>query len=177
MFTLQDLEPDASSGEHAGSLDTILKPVLRSKGFCWVDGDPLQMHEWAHAGRTLSVLPKDWWWSVLKEDQLKFQVSYPGAKRQYDRIKEEKWDEKWGDRRQELVFIGGPSMAEEDITQLLDTCLLNDDELAAFCERTETLVPPDTYFGIEGLLRRMGEDPATYKSRGQAGTAVAETTE
>ena len=92
-----------------------LKPVLRSKGFCWVDSEPFragafrcasrninpllsndfrvcEVNEWSHAGRSLSVLPKagwqllslrraialqiqDWWWSVLKPDQLHFQVS------------------------------------------------------------------------------------------------------
>ena len=100
--------------------------------FCWVDSDPLKMHEWAQAGRTLSVLPKDWWWSALKEDQLKFQVSYPGAKREHDRIRNEKWDEECGDKRQELVFIGGPQMSEDEITLLLDECLVSDDELVEY---------------------------------------------
>lgn len=159
-FTLQDLNlpQDAENG----SVETVMKPVLRSKGFCWVDSDPLKMHEWAHAGRTLSLLPVDWWWSVLKEDQLRFQVCYPGAKKRYERIREDKWDDEWGDRRQELVFIGGPEMVEEEVTALLNACLLSDEELADYRERTAMITPPDTYFGVEGLLRQMGEDPAKF---------------
>lgn len=97
----------------------VLKPVLRSKGFCWVDSEPLRVNEWSHAGRSLSVLPKaieslrghrsrqDWWWSVLKPDQLNFQIcpglirldyqiyvqlqGYPGAKGIYERARQDKW--------------------------------------------------------------------------------------
>mmetsp|Transcript_45667 Transcript_45667/g.127071 ORF Transcript_45667/g.127071 Transcript_45667/m.127071 type:complete len:387 (-) Transcript_45667:81-1241(-) len=173
-FTLDDLHLGEGSPAPADAVGAALKPVLRSKGFCWVDSDPLKMHEWAHAGRTLSVLPTDWWWSVLKEDQLKFQICYPGAKKRYERIKEEKWDDEWGDRRQEMVFIGAASMSEQEITDLLSTCLLTDDEMAAYRERTKEMVPPDTYFGIEGLLRQMGEDPASYGRRGQGGVQAPE---
>jgi len=178
-FSLQDLVPRAQAKESTGnSVKSAMKPVLRSKGFCWVDSDPLKMHEWAHAGRTLSVLPKDWWWSALKEDQLKFQVSYPGAKREHDRIRKEKWDEEWGDKRQEIVFIGSPQMTEEAITSLLDECLLSDDELVEYRDRAASVFPPETYFGIEGLLRQMGEDPARYVAQpdeGLAAEAVSET--
>jgi len=166
-FSLEDLDLEEGSSATSGAA-AVLKPVLRSKGFCWTDSDPLKVHEWAHAGRTLSLLPTDWWWSVLKEDQLKFQISYPGAKKRYEQIKEDKWDDEWGDRRQELVVIGGPSMSEDDITALLDTCLLDDDEMAEYAKQTENIVPPDTYFGIEGLLRQMGEDPATFGKERQA---------
>jgi len=180
-FTLEDLDlgpgpeggPSAPPGDSAAGA-AVLRPVLRSKGFCWVDSEPLKMHEWSHAGRTLSVLPTEWWWSVLKEDQLKFQVSYPGAKKRYEQIKEEKWDDEWGDRRQELVFIGGPDMSEQDITALLRTCLLSDEELRAYREQAETLSPPDTYFGIEGLIRQMGEDPATFGKNRQASPGGAD---
>lgn len=159
-FSLQDLSPLEAADR--GSVEAAMTPVLRSKGFCWVDNEPLKMHEWAHAGRTLNVLPTDWWWSTLKEDQLKFQVCYPGVKRVYERVREEKWDDTWGDRRQELVFIGGPDMMEADITALLNTCLLNDSELEAYKERTASIAPDDSYFGVEGLIRQMGEDPATF---------------
>eukprot|EP00929_Paragymnodinium_shiwhaense_P087029 TRINITY_DN47354_c0_g1_i2.p1 TRINITY_DN47354_c0_g1~~TRINITY_DN47354_c0_g1_i2.p1 ORF type:complete len:737 (-),score=144.62 TRINITY_DN47354_c0_g1_i2:38-2248(-) len=123
---------------------TVLKPVLRSKGFCWLDSEPLKMHEWAHAGRTIVVEPKTWWWSVLRDDQLQFQVSYPGAQNDYDRARKEKWDDDWGDRRQELVFIGGPDMSEEAIVPLLDACLLSDAEVEEYVRQTDGIAPPDT---------------------------------
>lgn len=159
-FTLKDLKLGPKSKAEPESSRAVLKPILRSKGFCWVDGPEfLRVHEWSHAGRTLTVLPKDWWWSVLEPDQLNFQVCYPGAKGEYERLREEKWEEEWGDRRQELVFIGGPEMDKQKISRILDSCLLTDEELTDFRARTDGISPPATYFGIEGLLRQMGEDP------------------
>lgn len=161
-FSLYDLQPGPEIEAESGKVEVAMKPVLRSKGFCWIDSEPLKMNEWAHAGRTLTVLPKTWWWSVLEPDQLKFQVSYPGAKGEYESIRKDKWHSECGDRRQELVFIGGPDMDEKTILQLLDDCLLTDQEFQQFSEETEGISPPATYFGIEGLLRQMGEDPAKY---------------
>ncbi|CAE8601070.1 unnamed protein product, partial [Polarella glacialis] len=165
-FSLKDLKPGPKAKANPESLKAAMRPVLRSKGFCWVDSEPLKVHEWSHAGRTLTVLPKDWWWSVLEPDQLNFQVCYPGAKGVYDRIRQERWQEEWGDRRQELVFIGGPDMSQQAITQILDECLLSDAELEEFRQRTAGVSPPATYFGVEGLLRQMGEDPANYGKGG-----------
>jgi len=158
-FTLSELQ---SVTEADADIKEALKPVLRSKGFSWVDSEPFRVNEWSHAGRSLSVLPQDWWWSVLKPDQLNFQICYPGAKGNFERSRREKWQEPWGDRRQEIVFIGGPCMRERDITKILDDCLLSDSELEEFQQSTMDTHPPDTYFGIEGLLRQMGEDPETF---------------
>eukprot|EP00930_Biecheleria_cincta_P055230 TRINITY_DN41574_c0_g1_i1.p1 TRINITY_DN41574_c0_g1~~TRINITY_DN41574_c0_g1_i1.p1 ORF type:complete len:790 (-),score=134.93 TRINITY_DN41574_c0_g1_i1:214-2583(-) len=169
-FSLQDLQPGPKIETDSETVEVAMKPVLRSKGFCWLDSEPLKMNEWAHAGRTLTVFPKTWWWSVLEPDQLNFQVSYPGAKNEYERVRKDKWHSEWGDRRQELVFIGGPDMDEKIITRLLDGCLLTDLELQRFSKETADISPPATYFGIEGLLRQMGEDPAKYAA-GEAGEA------
>ncbi|XYI04228.1 GTP-binding protein [Sorangium sp. So ce1128] len=40
------------------------------------------------------------------------------------------WHPVWGDRRQELVFIG-VDMAREELTSDLDACLLTEEEMAA----------------------------------------------
>jgi len=181
-FSIKDLSASSRASSDLDRDLVLLKPILRSKGFCWVNSDPLKRHEWAHAGRSLSVLPKDWWWSVLKEDQMHFQVSYPGAKKEYNMVKEQKWHSEWGDRRQEMVFIGGPDMNEEHITKLLDECLLSDDELDDFCEHMEGLWPADTFFGVEGLLRQMGVDPTsrdfakdTQAAAGEASDIIVDT--
>lgn len=40
------------------------------------------------------------------------------------------WQEPFGDRRQEVVFIGA-GMDREELTRQLDACLLTEDEFAA----------------------------------------------
>jgi len=51
---------------------------------------------------------------------------------------------KWGDRRQELVFIG-VDMVEEEITALFDACLLNDHEMLQFEELMVSSAPPSSH--------------------------------
>merc|ERR1719326_610253 len=139
-----------SSADHnvEDTNDATLRPVLRSKGFCWVDNEPLRQHVWAHAGKTLAVNAADWWWAALDKEQLKFKVTYPGVEGEYKQVRKQKWDSEVGDRRQELVFIGGPQMREQDILALLDECLLSDDELAAFQERVRSLKVPNDDFHV-----------------------------
>ncbi|CAK9074040.1 unnamed protein product [Durusdinium trenchii] len=132
-FCITDLQSKETEADE--EVRAALKPVLRSKGFSWVDSEPFRVNEWSHAGRSLSVIPQDWWWSVLKPDQLNFQICYPGAKGIFERARREKWQEPWGDRRQEIVFIGGPDMSNVRISRVLDDCLVTDDELEDFKQR------------------------------------------
>jgi len=165
LFTL-----DLLSAPPAGALDAqdpqaaaILAPVLRSKGFCWLDNEPLRQHVWAHAGKTMAVQPADWWWAALDKEQLKFKVTYPGVEAEYKMARAQKWDRDVGDRRQELVFIGGPQMLEADIVALLERCLLSDKEYAAFKEKTRGLKVPNDDFHVNGLLKNLGATPEQIK--------------
>ena len=49
------------------------------------------------------------------------------------------WHKDWGDRRQELVFIGA-NMDELSIRAMLDSCLLSDAELEDYREATRYVV-------------------------------------
>jgi len=178
LFTLQDLEEEGTSAavatgteNEAGPRLDSLKPVLRSKGFCWLDSEPLRQHIWSHAGRTLSVQPADWWWAALNEEQLKFKVSYPGVEPAYRAVRQEKWDKtgSTGDRRQELVFIGGPKMQEPVILSLLEACLLSDAELLDFQERTKGLQVPNDDFHVNGLLKSLGASDNEIQEIGKQG--------
>jgi len=152
LFSLTDLLPDEGECEMSANL----RPVLRSKGFCWVDNEPLKQHVWAQAGKTLVVSPADWWWSCLDKEQVKFKVTYPGVEAEYKEAKRDKWDPDVGDKRQELVFIGGPQMQENEILQLLDNCLLSEDEYSNFKERMSTMTVPNDDFHVQGLLKNLG---------------------
>jgi len=180
LFTLLDLEEEVSLVAMTPGNETeataepqldSLKPVLRSKGFCWLDSEPLRQHIWSHAGRTLSVQPADWWWAALDQEQLKFKVTYPGVEAEYRAVRHEKWDKtgSTGDRRQELVFIGGPKMQEQVIISLLEACLLSDAELRDFEERIKGLQVPNDDFHVNGLLKNLGASQDEIKEIGKQG--------
>jgi len=108
-------------------------PVLRSKGFYWLATRPLQFGEWSQAGGMLTVGCGGPWFAEVPRD------FWPEDKDVYESI-ERDFSGPWGDRRQEIVFIG-EGINTELITSLLNECLLNDEEMAKWegVMRDETL--------------------------------------
>ncbi|KAG2386613.1 hypothetical protein C9374_002357 [Naegleria lovaniensis] len=99
--------------------EEALDGVLRSKGFFWLCTKMDIYGLWSQAGDTLRIETGGRFWaSIPKED-------WPKDDNSLAKI----WDEKWGDRRQELVFIG-MDISEKDISAKLDSCLLTDEEMA-----------------------------------------------
>ncbi|KAL3454178.1 CobW/HypB/UreG, nucleotide-binding domain-containing protein [Aspergillus insuetus] len=93
-------------------------PVLRSKGFFWLATRPLHFGEWSQAGGMLTVGPGGPWFAEVPEED------WPEDKDVRESI-ERDFQGKWGDRRQELVFIG-EGLDVQAITGLLNKCLLDD---------------------------------------------------
>jgi G3E family GTPase len=96
--------------------------VLRSKGFFWVAADHRIAYEWAQAGGVSSVNPSGMWWAAIPRAQWEHPKGQapdqqPG------------WHSRFGDRVQQLVFIG-QRMDEAAIRARLDSCLL-DERLAS----------------------------------------------
>lgn len=93
--------------------------VLRSKGFFWLATRPSEVGELSQAGPQVMHKGIGFWWVALprKEwpDDSQFAVDL-----------KKQWDTDYGDRRQELVFIGLPSMNEAALRAALDTCLIPD---------------------------------------------------
>ncbi|WP_137789476.1 GTP-binding protein [Bacillus sp. E(2018)] len=110
---------------HPARLFTFLEKwpaeIVRAKGFIWV----ASRNEWAillsQAGTSIIFQPAGQWVAALPKEE------------QEEIIEEEKrenpnWDEEYGDRINELVFIG-IDYNKEQLLEQLDECLLTDFEM------------------------------------------------
>jgi G3E family GTPase len=96
--------------------------ILRSKGFFWLASRPKEMMIWSQAGGLFQLSPGGAWWVDTPKDL------WPDDHESIQQIKKD-WDEKEGDRRQELVFIG-TDMNKKEMIESLDQCLLTPSEMA-----------------------------------------------
>ena len=127
---------DAESQEDIGR-DSPFFGVLRSKGFCWLaptkwqasgTGGDQWRHDtamyWSHAGKHFGISTAGKWWATL--DNKKMKDYFNDDIVEYERIQSEDFvSQQWGDRRQEIVFIG-VGIDQEKITTALDNCLLGE---------------------------------------------------
>ena len=109
--------------------------VLRSKGTCWLDQQHRVMAAWSHAGRHFRLTPEGSWWATLPDPIVRACLSANGedtaADTQAYRAERANFVGEWGDRRQELVFIG-VGLDEGKIQSALDNCLASDDEMMEY---------------------------------------------
>ena len=96
--------------------------VLRSKGFFWLASRMDVTGLWSHAGGSANCEAIGNWYASLPEDE------WPEDADARAQIRRD-WVEPWGDRRQELVFIGA-GMEESALRAKLDQALLSTGELA-----------------------------------------------
>ena len=96
-------------------LNGPLPGVIRAKGHFWIATRPDWAAEFSMAGALSSVRPLGTWWAAVPEPRW---PSYPGAR---DQIMAG-WHPVFGDRRQEIVFIG-TGMDRAAITEALDGAL------------------------------------------------------
>ncbi|MFC6444039.1 zinc metallochaperone GTPase ZigA [Shinella zoogloeoides] len=101
-------------------LDESWPGVIRAKGFFWLATRPHHVGELSQAGALVrSGRLGLWWASVPREHWPQDRAARDAIARHADPI--------WGDRRQELVFIGADPMDEADIRRRLDACLVEAD--------------------------------------------------
>lgn len=93
--------------------------VIRAKGFFWLATRPQVVGELAHAGAALRVERRGTWWSAVPQSRWPDNADWREAMASY-------FDPVWGDRRQEIVFIGTDPMDEDAIRRRLDGCLVGD---------------------------------------------------
>jgi G3E family GTPase len=89
--------------------------IIRAKGICWIDDAPHDATLLSIAGNLLRRTPLGRWWADRVRDGECSPAEMP------DLIKAD-WEEPFGDRRQELVFIG-PDPDEKRLQRELDACL------------------------------------------------------
>ncbi|WP_127106508.1 GTP-binding protein [Pararhodobacter zhoushanensis] len=101
------------------ALNGPLPGVIRAKGHFWIATRPDWVAEFSLAGALSSVTPLGRWWASVPKGR------WPQDPRMLDQMQMH-WAKPWGDRRQELVFIGA-EMDEAAIRARLDNCLTGDD--------------------------------------------------
>ena len=99
--------------------------IIRSKGLFWMASRPEQALIWGQAGGSLRAESAGVWWSSMPFER---RICHAGFVENQQQI-ESGWDKKFGDRKNEIVFIG-QEMDEESIKSDLDSCLGTEDELA-----------------------------------------------
>lgn len=97
--------------------------LLRSKGFFWLATRPDYAGQWSQAGGIARYGYAGLFWKAVPRSE------WPQETSDIQSIME-KWQEPYGDRRQELVFIG-QNLNRHTLCQWLDECLLTDAELEA----------------------------------------------
>ncbi|KAF9691161.1 hypothetical protein EKO04_010780 [Ascochyta lentis] len=93
----------------------------RSKGIFWLATRPFQMGSWSTAGAMLTLGSEMPWFCCVPEEDWGADADTFAAIRK-------DFEGEWGDRRQELVFIG-EKLDIEGLTKMLDGCLLSRAEM------------------------------------------------
>ncbi|MDF3604972.1 GTP-binding protein [Paracoccus sp. DMF-8] len=100
-------------------LNADLPGVIRAKGHFWIATRPDWAAEFSLAGALSQISPLGRWWAAVPmrnwPDGAQLRVA-------------PHWQEPWGDRRQELVFIGA-DMDKAAITARLDAALMPDGDV------------------------------------------------
>ncbi len=101
-------------------LNRTLPGVIRAKGHFWVATRPEWVTEFSLAGALSSVKPLGRWWASVPRER------WPDHPQAMAYI-EKHWQPPFGDRRQELVFIGS-GMDRDAITADLDSALIGEEK-------------------------------------------------
>ena len=90
--------------------------VIRAKGHFWIATRPDWCGEMSQAGAIVRTEGLGSWWAAIPRERWPDQPDWR-------LMMQRSWNDLYGDRRQELVFIGS-GMSEDDIRRRLDACLV-----------------------------------------------------
>jgi G3E family GTPase len=99
-------------------IDRSWPGVVRAKGFFWLATRPHHVGEISQAGALVRTGKMGLWWTSVPREQWPQDRGFLNMMKPY-------LDPVWGDRRQEIVFIGADPMDEVKIRTELDACLID----------------------------------------------------
>jgi G3E family GTPase len=105
------------------ALPTLAGRTLRGRGHLWLAGQPDQIVAWESSGGGVSMGEMGRWLAATPDRE--WDESSPERRVNADLH----WDAEFGDREIQLAFVG-IHFAADEITALLDACLLTDAEVA-----------------------------------------------
>lgn len=103
-------------------LQTPAAGLIRSKGYFWLASRPEWVGSLSGAGKLMDIEPVGLWWAASPKSKW---PQDPDLRRQIDAD----WQEPWGDRHQEIVFIGDRHLDERAVRKALDACRLTLSEM------------------------------------------------
>jgi len=139
--------------------------LLRSKGFVWIATTNDIMGGWQQANNVLRLTPENPWMCLLEETWRGEQSETLVLK---DMQKPNGEEYEYKDRRQEVVFIG-VEMKKEAIQELLDECLITDEEFAMGPEKWK-----ETMEEFDSIKLSLEEDEEGEEEEDEAGEDEAE---
>jgi G3E family GTPase len=98
--------------------------IIRSKGLFWLASRPKDALNWGQAGGSLRADYAGKWWAGVPKWERSF---YPAWQDSKDEIMK-RWDERFGDRINELVIIG-QDLDKALLIQELQSCLCTEEEI------------------------------------------------
>jgi G3E family GTPase len=116
------------------AMNELPSNVVRSKGFFWLANRMDIVGEFSLAGALTSAKPVGRWWAAMPNAQL----PQDPENRAYIM---QKWQEPYGDRRQEIVVIG-VDLEKDAITRIFDKCLLTNEEFLLGEEEWQSFPDP-----------------------------------
>ncbi|OBA22765.1 cobW-domain-containing protein [Metschnikowia bicuspidata var. bicuspidata NRRL YB-4993] len=124
---------------------SVFGPMLRSKGFFWLASRHIIRGEWLSAGSMLTMKGGVPWFCVTGPEFIPPEAA---------ELIQKDMKGKYGDRRNEIVFIG-LNIDKKGLQKAMDECLLNDEE---FAEYENVIKLQKNLISLEKKLQTVFED-------------------
>jgi len=101
--------------------------IIRAKGLFWLASRPDNAINFSQAGGSLRIEYGGIWWATMSFQE---RLQYPDFVQNQHHI-ESRWSAQFGDRLNELVFIG-QHFDKQTLLDELETCLINNEEMDSY---------------------------------------------